>query len=259
MKLRRRQKRKSAQALDALASVTKAWSEWQLGKRASKGVAKAKELRPPSKPKRALASKWVKVAGAVAVAGGTAAAIGRKLKGDEPEIYAGPPPSVAAEAAVPSPDAPAPLAVAPDPATQERDTEPAAGASALRANREEPAAVPSAEEPPSAPAVAEEPAAEAPEEPTAAEPAEEEPTAAEPAEEEPVPEEPTAGEAADEPATADSTEPAEAADDEPSEPVAATDDAAASDAADDASETNRYITINPRAAARRDEPAFDDE
>ena len=39
MNLRKR-KRKTAQALDAVAGVTKIWSEWQVGKRATKGVAK---------------------------------------------------------------------------------------------------------------------------------------------------------------------------------------------------------------------------
>ncbi len=100
MKLRRRQKRKPEQALDALASVTRIWSEWQLGKKASKGVAKAKGLRPPGKVKRILSLKWVKVGAGVAVAGGTAAAVGKKLKGDDPESYSGPPPSAAADAAV---------------------------------------------------------------------------------------------------------------------------------------------------------------
>ncbi len=136
MKLRRRQKRKPEQALDALASVTKIWSEWQLGKKASKGVAKAKSLRPPGKVKRFLSLKWVKVGGAVAVAGGTAAAVGRKLKGEDPASYSGPAPSVAADASVPAADTPAPLTVAPDPATQERETEAVGGASTLRANRD---------------------------------------------------------------------------------------------------------------------------
>jgi hypothetical protein len=136
MNLRRRQKRKKDQALDAVASVSKLWSELQLGKKASQGVAKAKELRPPSKVKRVLSLKWVRIGGAAAVAGGTAGAVARKLKGDKPESYTGPAPSVAAEAAGPAPDIAPPLAVAPDPATQERDTEPAAGPSALRHNRD---------------------------------------------------------------------------------------------------------------------------
>jgi hypothetical protein len=126
MNLRRRQKRKKDQALDAVASATK---------RASKGVKKAKELRPPSKVKRLLSLKWVKIGGVAAVAGGTAVVVGRKLKGDDPEVYTGPPPSAAADVAVPAPDSSPPLSVAPDPATQERDTEPASGPSALRSNR----------------------------------------------------------------------------------------------------------------------------
>jgi DNA polymerase-3 subunit gamma/tau len=161
MKLRR-QKPKHTQAMDAIASVTKVWSEWQLGKKASKGVAKAKALRPPSKLKRILSLKWVKVGGAVAVAGGTAAAVGRKLKSDDPAAYTGPPPSAAADVAVPAPDTPAPLAVAPDPATQDRETETVGGDSTLRSNREEapePAADPepvadAAESEPPAPAAA---------------------------------------------------------------------------------------------------------
>jgi hypothetical protein len=136
MKLRRK-KPKHTQAMDAIASVTKTWSEWQLGKKAVKGVAKAKDLRPPGKVKRALSLKWVKIGGGVAVAGGTAAAIGRKLKGDDPASYTGPPPSAAAEAAVPSPDTPAPLSVAPNPATQERETEPVGGSSTLRTSRDD--------------------------------------------------------------------------------------------------------------------------
>jgi hypothetical protein len=146
MKLRRQKKPKHSQAADAVASVTKIWSEWQLGKKASKGVAKAKSLRPPGKIKKVLSGKWVKVGGAVAVAGGTAAAVGKKLKGDDPETYTGPPPSAAVEVPVTSPsDPPPPLVVAPDPATQERDTETVGGSSTLRANRDdspEPAADP---------------------------------------------------------------------------------------------------------------------
>jgi hypothetical protein len=137
MKLGRQKKPKHSQAADALASVTKVWAEWQLGKKASKGVAKAKALRPPGKVKRILSLKWVKVGGAVAVAGGTAAAVGRKLKGDDPASYTGPPPSAAADVAVPAPDTPAPLTVAPDPATQERDTETVGGESTLRPNRDD--------------------------------------------------------------------------------------------------------------------------
>jgi hypothetical protein len=136
MKLRR-QKPKHTQAVDAIASVTKIWSEWQLGKKASKGMAKAKSLRPPGKVKRILSLKWVKVGGAVAVAGGTAAAVTRKLKGDDPATYTGPPPSVAADVVAAPTDTPPPLVVAPDPATQERDTETVGGDSTLRASRDD--------------------------------------------------------------------------------------------------------------------------
>ena len=40
MKLGRRPKPKKDQAVDAVASMAKTWSEWHLAKRASKGVAK---------------------------------------------------------------------------------------------------------------------------------------------------------------------------------------------------------------------------
>jgi hypothetical protein len=148
MNLRRRQKRKHEQALDAVASVTKLWSEWQIGKRVAKGAAKVKDVQPPSKLKRALSLKWVRIGSAAALVSGSAAAVALKLKrSDEPETYSGPPPSAAADAAVLEPDAAPPLTVAPDPATQERDTEPAGGQSTLRANRDDAADGPSAEKP----------------------------------------------------------------------------------------------------------------
>jgi len=137
MKLGRKKKPKHTQAADALAGVTKVWAEWQLGKKATKGVAKAKALRPPGKLKRILSLKWVKVGGAVAVAGGTAAAVGKKLKGDDPESYTGQAPSDAADVAVQAPDTPPPLTVAPDPATQERETQSVGGDTTLRANRDD--------------------------------------------------------------------------------------------------------------------------
>jgi hypothetical protein len=136
MKLRRREKPKKDQALHALASVTKVWSEWQLAKRAGKGVGKgvekAKELRRPSKLKRMLSNRWVKIGGAAAVAGGAATAVARKLKGDEPESYTGPPPSAAVEAAKAAGETITPLNLAPDPATQPSTGESASGPSALR-------------------------------------------------------------------------------------------------------------------------------
>ena len=201
MKLRR-QKPKHSQAVDAIASVTKIWSEWQLGKKAAKGLAKAKEVRPPGKVKRILSLKWVKVGGAVAVAGGTAAAVGKKLKGDDPESYSGPAPSEAADVAVPSPDTPPPLSVAPDPATQERETETVGGASTLRSNRAGDAADPTAEkapasdaEPPDTEPAAEPPDAEPPDTELAAEPPDAEPPDAELAAEPPDAEPPDAAQA----------------------------------------------------------------
>jgi hypothetical protein len=145
MKLRRRPKRKAEQALDALAGATKIWSELQIGKRAGKGVAKAQRIRLPS----ILKGKSAKAIGAAAAAGGAGAVVARKLKGDGPQEYTGPPPSAAAEAAVSAPDAPAPpLTVAPEPdpskgvpapglaalrdGAPKESSEPAAGAAALR-------------------------------------------------------------------------------------------------------------------------------
>jgi hypothetical protein len=132
MKLRRREKPKKDQALHALASATKVWSEWQLAKRAGKGVAKAKELKPSSKATRRLSTKWVKIGGGAAVVGGAAAAVARKLRGKDPEIYTGPPPSAAVEAAKAAGETVTPLNLAPDPATQPATGEPASGPSALR-------------------------------------------------------------------------------------------------------------------------------
>ncbi|MEJ7798599.1 MAG: hypothetical protein WKF42_08880 [Solirubrobacteraceae bacterium] len=114
MKLRRRQKRKTETALDALASITKLWSEWQIGKRAGKGVAKAKKVKSPS--------KRVRTVGVVAVVCGAGAAVARKLKGGDPEpIYTPPARSEPVAPAAPAPSAPfapppPPLVVAPDPA-----------------------------------------------------------------------------------------------------------------------------------------------
>ena len=140
MNLRKR-KRKTAQALDAAAGVTKIWSEWQIGKRASKGVTKVKK----SGLKRKLTSKPVRFAGLAAVLGGAGAAVAKKLKGGGPEpIYTPPPPG---EPVAP-PDVPPPLTIAPEPTTPTDATspqgtrEPAAGESALKTggNGSEPAA-----------------------------------------------------------------------------------------------------------------------
>lgn len=141
MKLRKRQKRKQDHALDALASISKTWSEWQLAKRAGKGVAKVKEVRP-SKLKAALSSKRAKLVGAVAVTGGVGAFVARKLKGDAADVYTGPAPSDAVDAAASAPEAePPPLTMAPDPATEpSAGKEPAAPESALRYRSTMPAA-----------------------------------------------------------------------------------------------------------------------
>jgi hypothetical protein len=172
MILRKRRKGKAAQALDALAGITKIWSELQIGKKAGQGVAKVKKVRLPwlkSKPAKAIAG--------AAVAGGVGAVVAKKMKGETAPVYTGPAPSEAVEAAAKAPDAPPPLAVAPDPdpspgipaagADGLRDSgddeaagtsdEPAAGSEALRDDD------PAAEEPAAA---AEEPAAQA-DEPTA--------------------------------------------------------------------------------------------
>ena len=141
MNLRRRNTRKD-QALDAVASVTKTWSEWQLAKRAGKGVAKAKEVRP-SKIKAMLSSKRAKLVGAVAVTGGVGAFVARKLKGGDPASYTGPAPSDAVEAAASAPEAepPPPLTMAPDPATESSAAKtPAVPETALRYESTMPAA-----------------------------------------------------------------------------------------------------------------------
>ncbi|MBA3746924.1 MAG: hypothetical protein H0W96_05450, partial [Solirubrobacterales bacterium] len=122
MKLRKRQKRKTAQALDALAGVTKIWTEAEVAKKAGKGAAKAakqaakvkavKTVVPsPSKKKGSLAKK-LRIAGLAAVLGGAAAAIAKKLKGGGPEpIYT--PPAPGEPVAPPDVDAPAAIASEP--------------------------------------------------------------------------------------------------------------------------------------------------
>jgi hypothetical protein len=133
MKLRKRQKRKTAQALDAAAGVTKLWSEWQIGKRAGKGVAKVKK----SGAKGKLSSKHFRIAGLVAVLGGAGAAVAKKLKGGGREPIYTPPGK--GEPVAP-PDVAPPLAIAPDPATPTDATmpqgqrDPAIGAAGLRAD-----------------------------------------------------------------------------------------------------------------------------
>jgi hypothetical protein len=130
MKLRKRQKRKTAQALDAAAGITKLWSEWQIGKRASKGAAKVKKSGVMS----ALSSTPVKLAGLAALVGGAGAAIAKKLKGGGPEASY----TTSDGDKVSPPDVPPPLAIAPEPATATDATmpqgsrEPAIGNAGLR-------------------------------------------------------------------------------------------------------------------------------
>jgi hypothetical protein len=114
MNLPMRQNKKRDQALDAVASLAKTWSEWRLGEKAVKSVAvgrkkakkAAKQASKTAKSARKTAKKTdvssitdavkgtpLKVAGAVALVGGVGAAIAKKLKGGghaEP-LYTPPP------------------------------------------------------------------------------------------------------------------------------------------------------------------------
>ena len=134
MKLRKRQKRKTAQALDAAAGITKIWSEWQIGKRAAKSAAKVTKVKKKGL-KDKLTSKPVRLAGLAAVIGGAGAAVAKKLKGGGREpIYT---PPNGGEPVAP-PDVAPPLAVAPEPTTPTDATmpqgtrEPAIGEAGLR-------------------------------------------------------------------------------------------------------------------------------
>ena len=107
MKLR--QKSKRDQALDAVASMAKTWSEWRLGEKVSKTAAKgakkagtvaksAKKSRPSSGGGKKRSP--VKVAGAIALLGGVGAAVAKKLSGGKAEpLYT--PPAPAADPAPP--------------------------------------------------------------------------------------------------------------------------------------------------------------
>ena len=108
MNLPTRQNTKRKQALDALASLAKTWSEWRLGEKATKTVAegtkkasksaakarkKAKKAAKKADVKSALKGTPLKVAGAVALVGGIGAMVAKKLKGGgtaEP-LYTPPP------------------------------------------------------------------------------------------------------------------------------------------------------------------------
>jgi hypothetical protein len=155
MKLGRRPKRKQDQALDVVASAAKTWSEWQLAKRAGKGVRKgakkaaALKTSKPSGVKGAVAGKPGRIAGLVALVGGLGAVVARKLKGgvtaappysppDPNEPAAAPPsavatPSPTASAIVHNAPPPPSLQAAPEPpaAVEEPQNEPDAGKSPI--------------------------------------------------------------------------------------------------------------------------------
>ncbi|MEA2224027.1 MAG: hypothetical protein QOH83_2403 [Solirubrobacteraceae bacterium] len=97
MKLR--QKNKRDQALDAVASVAKTWSEWHLGKRATTTVAKG--AKKASKVKDSGKATRLKIAGAVALVGGLGAAVAKKVMGGGQAEPLGEPPG-------PAPDMPTP-------------------------------------------------------------------------------------------------------------------------------------------------------
>ncbi|MEY2515586.1 MAG: hypothetical protein QOJ89_2944 [bacterium] len=134
MKLRKRQKRKTAQALDAAAGITKIWSEWQIGKRATKGAAKGAAKVKKSGLKDKLTSKPARFAGLAALVGGAGAAVAKKLKGGGREPIYTPP---AGGEPVAPPDVSPPLTIAPEPVTPTDATMPqgtreaAVGASGL--------------------------------------------------------------------------------------------------------------------------------
>jgi hypothetical protein len=103
MKLR--QKNKRDQALDAVASVAKTWSEWHLGKRVSKTAGKGakKASKEAAKLKDTGKSTRLKIAGGLALLGGIGAAVAAKLKGGQAEPLS-PPPEPAADMEDPPPN-----------------------------------------------------------------------------------------------------------------------------------------------------------
>jgi len=99
MKLR--QKNKRDQALDAVASVAKTWSEWHLGKRATTTVAKG--AKKASKVKESGRATRLKIAGAVALVGGIGAAVAKKVMGGGQAEPLAEPPGPAPDMASPPP------------------------------------------------------------------------------------------------------------------------------------------------------------
>jgi len=122
MKLR--QKSKRDQALDAVASIAKTWSEWRLGEKvsqtASKGAKKASKSASKAAKKAAKSGssgggrkrRPLKIAGMIALLGGIGAAAAKKLTGGKAEPLYTPP--------APSPE------TAPSPAVAEGLTQPPA-------------------------------------------------------------------------------------------------------------------------------------
>jgi len=102
MKLR--QKSKRDQALDAVASVAKTWSEWHLGKRVSSTAEKGakKASKKAAKLKDTGKGTRLKIAGGLALLGGLGAAVAAKLKGGQAEPLA-PPPDPGTDTADPPP------------------------------------------------------------------------------------------------------------------------------------------------------------
>lgn len=130
MKLR--QKSKRDQALDAVASMAKTWSEWRLGekvsKTAAKGAKKAGTAARSAKKSRASSGgakkrSPLKVAGAIALVGGVGAAVAKKLTGGKAEPLYTPPapapdtaPPVVSEGLTQPPTVNEPIAPSPGPA-----------------------------------------------------------------------------------------------------------------------------------------------
>ncbi|MDP8967262.1 MAG: hypothetical protein M3N04_01545 [Actinomycetota bacterium] len=104
MKLRR-QRSKRDQALDAVASVAKTWSEWRLGEKVSKTASKAsrKAAKKASKASLPQGAKRnpVKIAGMLALVGGIGAAVAKKLTGGKAEPLYTPPEPAAEPASAP--------------------------------------------------------------------------------------------------------------------------------------------------------------
>jgi hypothetical protein len=99
MKLR--QKNKRDQALDAVASLAKTWSEWQLGKRATTTVAKG--AKKASKMKESGNATRLKIVGGVALLGGIGAAVAKKVMGGGQAEPLGEPPGPVPDMAPPPP------------------------------------------------------------------------------------------------------------------------------------------------------------